>query len=146
MQSTAKGQAFMSLQSGGGWSQQDISSAAVTAGTFDPTPADAADEPPTTRLTTARIVSNRERASQNAIPNTFTSGPLGTAASDHMIDTAPGFKVIYWPNGKAAYSMRTHRGLLTAARHLSVWLFDRRTPNLRTLTMLVRLACGNGSS
>ncbi|WP_157934577.1 hypothetical protein [Microvirga ossetica] len=101
----------MSLQSGGGWSQQDISSAAVTAGAFELAPADAADEPPTTtRLTTAKIVSNRERASQSAILNTFTSGPLRTAASDHMIDTASGFKVIYWPNGKAAYSMRTHRG------------------------------------
>ncbi len=96
IQSTAKGQAFMSLQSGGVWSQQDISSAVVTMGALNPAPADAADEPPTTtRLTTARIVSNRERATQSAIPNTFTSGPLRKAASDHMIDTAPGFKVRY---------------------------------------------------
>ncbi len=111
MQSTAKGQAFMSLQSGGGWSQQDISSAAVTADAIGPAPADAADEPPTTtRLTTARIVSNRDRVSQSAIPNTFTSGPLRTAASDHMIDTASGFKGIYAPNSKADRAITTPSG------------------------------------
>lgn len=60
----------MSLQSDGGWSQQDMSSAitVIGAGSLSPTLAGAADAPPTTKLTTARIVSNRERANQSTIP------------------------------------------------------------------------------
>ena len=94
MQSTAKGQIFVLVQSGG-WSQHGIPSEAAIAGPFDPIMADAADEPPTTtRLKTARIVSNREKASQSAIRDSFTSASLRTADSVQMIDRAPSFK---WP-------------------------------------------------